>query len=319
MRCLVASCFGLALLVAVGGCRSCDRVESELRARENDVRELRDEVDRCSIYNQTLQHELRSLRGELGLPPADGQPSAPYPVQTLVLGRQTGGRSNDSCPGDDALQIQIEPHDPEGQSIKAPGSLHVQAQEITKEGSKRPLSSWEVSPEQLRRSWRNGLLTTGYVVNLPWKVWPSTEKLRVSVVFQMPDGRVFEADKDITVRLTPPNRRPAVAPDTQPTPGFPPPPQPDDPNAPLRLPAPRIDPGQPNKAMPAESVPAPFLGVARQSITSPTLWRKVDPPPPPPACRDSPAAPAQALKGGNGRLPAPNLRRRSGDRTQDRR
>src|SRR6516225_9986683 len=65
MRCLVASCFGLALLVAVCGCRHCDHVESELRGRENEVRELRDELDRSGIYNLTLQQELRSLRGEL--------------------------------------------------------------------------------------------------------------------------------------------------------------------------------------------------------------------------------------------------------------
>jgi hypothetical protein len=283
MRCLVASCFGLALIVAVGGCRSCDRVESELRARENDVRELRDEVDRCSVYNQTLQQELRSLRGELGLPSADGQPAAAYPVQSLVLGRQTGGRSNENCPGDDALQVQVEPHDPEGQSIKAPGSLLVQVQEITKEGAKRPLSSWEISQEQLRRSWRNGLLTTGYVVNLPWKVWPSTEKLRVSAVFQLPDGRVFEADKDITVRLTPVNRRPATVPDAKPAPPFPPAPQPTSPGDPVLLPAPRvIEPGKPAKSPPPEATPGPFLGVVRETTASPNVWQKVNPLPPPP-------------------------------------
>ncbi|HWG41455.1 MAG TPA: hypothetical protein VN688_01625 [Gemmataceae bacterium] len=280
MRCLVASSFGLALVVTVCGCRSCDHVESELRARENDVRELRDEVDRCSIYNQTLQHELRSLRGELGLPSADGQPAVAYPVQTLVLGRQTGGRSNENCPGDDALQVQVEPRDPEGQSIKAPGSLLVQVQEITKEGTKRPLSSWEIPQEKLRRSWRNGLLTTGYVVNLPWKVWPSTEKLRVSAVLQLPDGRVFEADKDITVRLTPVNRRPAVVPDAKPAPA----PPSAGPGGPVLLPTPHlIDPAKPAKSLPSETTPGPFLGVTRETTVAPNSWQKVDPPPPPPA------------------------------------
>ena len=282
MRCVVASCFALALLVAVSGCRSCNRVESELRQREQEVRELRDELDRTCIYNQTMQQELRGLRGELGLPPADGQPASAYPVQTLVLGRQTGGRSNDSCPGDDSLQVQIEPRDPEGQAIKAPGTLLVQVQEINKEGIKRPLSSWDVSPEQLRKSWKNGLLTTGYVVNLPWKVWPSAEKLRVTAMFQLADGRVFEADKDITVRLTPANKRPAPAPDA--SPAFPPAPKPVEDSAPNALPAPRtIDPSRPAKPdSPPETVPGPFLGASRQSTASPKLWHKVEPPPPPP-------------------------------------
>src|SRR6185437_4181113 len=89
MRCLVACCFGVPLLLAVGGCHSCDRVETELRARESDVLTLREELDRCGVYNQTLQQEVHSLRGQLGIP-ADGHPPAAYPVQTLVLGRQTG-------------------------------------------------------------------------------------------------------------------------------------------------------------------------------------------------------------------------------------
>lgn len=274
MRCLMACSFSLALLLAVGGCRSCDRVEAELRSRENDVRELREEVDRCGVYNQTLQQEVHALRGQLGLPVDGSPPPAAYPVQTLVLGRQTGGRSNDICPGDDALQVQIEPRDPDGQAIKAPGQLVVHAQEITTAGIKRPLSSWIVPPDELRRSWKNGLLTTGYLLNLPWKVWPSTEKLRVQVQFQLADGRVFEADRDVTVRLTPQQQRPSTvpfsAPPPKPDPAFTPPPQPAKEGGPVLLPAPRlIAPPKSDTPTPAEDVPGPFLGASRQTSEPP--------------------------------------------------
>jgi hypothetical protein len=254
MRCGVACCFALTLLGAMSGCRSCDRVESELRARENDVLVLRDELDRCGIYNQTLQQEVHALRGQLGIPP-DASPPAAYPVKSIALGRQTGGRSNDTGPGDDTLQVQVEPLDPEGQAIKAPGQLLVLAQEITTEGIKRPLSSWLVPPDQLRQSWRNGLLTTGYVLNLPWKNWPTTEKLRITAQFQLPGGRVFEADRDVMVRLAPTNQRPAIVPS--------PSPRPVEEAPPTLLPPPRIDPGpdkNKDKPSPADSVPGPFLG-----------------------------------------------------------
>jgi hypothetical protein len=261
MRCLVACCFALLLITAVGGCHCCDRVETELRARENDVLQLREELDRCGIYNQALQQEVHALRGQLGMPP-DGQPPAAYPVQSLVLGRQTGGRSNDICPGDDALQVQVEPRDPEGQAIKAPGQLLIHAQEITKEGLKRPLSSWVVPPEALRKSWKNGLLTTGYLLNLPWKVWPSTEKLRVGVELQLSDGRVFAADRDVTVRLTPINQRPSVVPNTNTNapaePTFPPAPKPVGDNGPPLLPAPkRVEPGKSDIPPPVGDKPVP--------------------------------------------------------------
>jgi hypothetical protein len=265
MRCLVACSLGLSLLIAAVGCRHCDRVESELRARENDVRELREELDRCGVYNQTLKQEVHALRGQLGAP-LDGPPPAAYPVKSVGLGRQTGGRSNDICPGDDALQVQLEPRDPDGSVIKAPGQVLIQAQEITPEGTKRPLSSWTIPPEQLHLAWLNGVLTTGYLLNLPWKVWPSTKKLRVSSVFQLPDGRVFEADRDIEIRLTPLNQRPAIAPNTTPTPApaFPPPPRPTGEEGPVLLPAPRSgDAVKPNTPAPSDSVPGPFLGVSR--------------------------------------------------------
>ncbi len=263
MRCLVVCLFSPVLLIVVGGCRSCDRVQAELRARETDVRELREELDRCGVYNQTLQQEVQTLRGQLGVPSDGSVPPAAYPVQRLVLGRQTGGRSNDICPGDDALQVQVEPHDPEGQAIKAPGQLVVNAMEITSEGIKRPLSTWVIPPEQMRRSWKAGLLTTGYVFNLPWKVWPSTEKLRITAQFQLADGRVFEADRDVTVRLTPLNQRPKVvstetppavptaqpAPTAESKPAAAPMPMPSGERTPVLLPAPRL-------VTPAEPEPA---------------------------------------------------------------
>lgn len=284
MRCLVASSIGLALLVAVGGCRNCAKVERELRGREGEVRELKDELDRCAIYNQTMEAELRSLRGELGLPPAGG-PVGAYPVQTLALGRQTGGRSNDSCPGDDSLQVQIEPRDPDNQAIKAPGTALIQVQEVTKEGLKRPLSQWEIPPDQMRRSWKNGLLTTGYVLNLPWKVWPTTEKLHVSALFQLPDGRTFGADKDVTVRLTPANRRPTTPAPCTTTPTTPTP-TPSDDGGPSLLPPPRVEPGKPGtkkgEFVPPTPSPVPPADLARPMALPPSLWQQVDPPPPAP-------------------------------------
>src|SRR5256885_3879302 len=40
----------------------------------------------------------------------------------------------------------------DGQAIKAPGHLRVTALEISPEGLKAPLSTWEIPPQELRRS-----------------------------------------------------------------------------------------------------------------------------------------------------------------------
>jgi hypothetical protein len=212
MRWPAAYSLGAALSLCLSGCRSCDKVESQLRARESDVRELHDQLDRSEFQNHALTRELCALRGMPGPHGIIEAPSEPYPVRSIVLGRQTGGRISETLPGDDALRVMVEPRDPEGSAIKAPGVLVVEAQEVTTEGLKRPLTTWQVSPQELRRAWQSGLFTTGYNVILPWKTWPSTEKMRIIVRFQLIDGRVFEADKDVTIRVLPENQRRVIPP-----------------------------------------------------------------------------------------------------------
>ncbi len=268
---------GLALATFGSGCRSCERVESELRARENDVRELRDELGRNESYYQALQHELRMMRGETCPQPGE-QPIVGWPVRSLTLGRQTGGRDIDGGAADDSLQVVLEPRDPENQPIKAPGTALIQVMEVTPEGLKRPLTTWEIPADQLRQSWRSGLLTTGYILNLRWKIHPTMEKLRVVAQFRLTDGRVFEADKDFTVRLPPGQQKSIITP-------MPPADSPT-PSPPSRekdtLPPPK--PVDPVEAGP--SIEQPVQGTTLQKIPIPaTIWRPVPPQPVVPAAR----------------------------------
>ncbi len=246
----------LALTAALGaaiscltGCRSCSKVERELAARESDVRTLKDELGRATFMADALSKELSAQKG---LPGPDGilrPPTEPYPVRSLRLGGRTSGRPSDTLPGDNRLEVMLEPLDTEGQSIKAPGSAQIEVQEVTPEGLKRPLSVWEVPPDQLRRSWQSGLINTGYILEFPWKSFPTTETLRVTARFRMMDGRMFEADKDIRVRVLPiKDRPPTMAPPPMP-PADLPIPKPAD--GPPILPAPKPEVKPPEKMPPA--------------------------------------------------------------------
>jgi hypothetical protein len=261
MRWPVGFLLGLSLLAA--GCRTCEPVESELRAREHDVSELREEVTRLQGVNDSLEHELQAVRQSSSAKISPELAAQTYGVRSITLGRQTGGYDNDDCPGDEALQVVLEPHDPDGHTIKAPGSLEVQALEITPEGLKKPLSSWIIPPDQLRRAWRNGLLSTAYFVILPWKDWPSCDKLRVVARFTLADGRVFEADRDVVVHLTAPALRKPFPGEPGELPGLAPP----EPETPLPLPRKLEPPPMPGGAAPAalwQSQPAaPLAGAAQ--------------------------------------------------------
>ncbi|MFN6053253.1 MAG: hypothetical protein ACK47R_20695, partial [Planctomycetia bacterium] len=201
-RSLFTSALILALVACSQGCKSTDhKLESELRARDNDISYLQDELYRSRTINKAMEMELRSQRGEVPSGIGYNPMVKIYPLKTVTLGRQTGAIDNDGQTGDEALQVVLEPKDADNHSVKVPGTLEVQVVEILPEGLKNPLSSWTVENDELSRSWRSGLLTTGYMLILPWKIWPQHEKLRVIVQFKVEDGRMFEAEKDFTVKL----------------------------------------------------------------------------------------------------------------------
>src|ERR1051326_7467945 len=198
-----------SLLLFHSRCRN----KSELVERQNHqlevaLRDARSEVMRTHAYNEALERELAGMK-TTPCPdrPLPGVAAPRYSLKSITLTRQTGGVTTDGHLGDDALQVVIEPQDVDGHAIKVPGSLFVEASEINTEGNKRPISSWVVSPEQLRSRWKSGLWTNGYFVTLPWKTWPETTRLHIAVKLILPDSRAFEDEKQITIKPRPQQQR----------------------------------------------------------------------------------------------------------------
>lgn len=135
-----------------------------------------------------------------------------YGLRRIVLGRLTGGLRKEGLPADEGLEVYLEPRDADDHVIKTPGTLYVQALEITPEGVKVPIGAWEITPDKLRFAWKPGLLTTGYVVVLPWQTPPRSENVRVIARLKLSDGRVFEADRDVRVRIGAHPPRPGLPP-----------------------------------------------------------------------------------------------------------
>jgi hypothetical protein len=264
--CLV--CLALALAAATGCKSRSDLVEAELRTKDRQLREARGELMRAEAMNEALENTLKEQRcAQPVLRPGPGAS-----VKDVQLGRGTGGIDEDKVPGDEGLQVVLVPRDVDGSAVKAAGSLRVTALEITPEGLKAPLSTWDVSALQLRRSWRSGLLSTGYFIALPWQRLPSTERLRLVATFLPLEGGAFEAERDVTVRLLaePHRHQPPLAP---PTPQAPPaglappvpletpvgpPPRPDTPT----LPPPEPLPGAPTPGAAPSTPGGPWLPAA---------------------------------------------------------
>ena len=219
MRWPLAMC-GMTLVVLSSGCHAskCDHVERSLRPR---LRSLR---DACGNGSAGLLQQGPPDRGpqpsRRGATPArDARATASAPAGRSLSHPGTGDRRLrqrhlfrrlGAASGAGA-------RDCDDHVVKVPAAARILVLEITEEGTKKPLSEWDVSPEQFRASYRQGLFGSGYTLILSWKVYPSTTKPRVIAKLLTADGRVLEAEKDVTVKLVPPGqRRMPAAPDGKP-------------------------------------------------------------------------------------------------------
>jgi hypothetical protein len=190
-----------AVSILIVGCKSnrkYDLIEAELRTRERELAQTRSERDRLRLLTETYE------RGLVAPPPGWNGPSFHQTggilIQTLSIGSGTGGVDNDGHVGDESLMVVVVPKDEDGTAMKVPARLTVQAFEVTKDGLKHPIGKWEVGAEQLRRTWRSGLLSSGYFVPLMWDKPPSVPNVKLQARLTTPEGKEFEAEKDITVK-----------------------------------------------------------------------------------------------------------------------
>ncbi len=200
-----------------------DLLTAELRTRERELMECRAERDHLRLLSQAYQRQIQYQYPAATCPPEGGAPS--LPLRDISLGTGTGGVDDDRQPGDESLMAVIVPRDADGVAVKVPARATVLAYEITPEGLKTPLGKWEVSPDQLRKTWRSGLLSSGYFVPLQWERPPTTARMRVVARLTTLDGHDYEADKDVSVRplagiapavpVVPPPSVPEAPPGTQ--------------------------------------------------------------------------------------------------------
>lgn len=188
-------------LLVVAGCspnKRYDAIEAELRTRNRELLETRAALEQSRTLNRAFEQQ-QQLASQHHHPPTTLPTGGVY-VKDVQLARGTGGLDDDGTPGDEALMVVVVPRDDDGSAVKVPGRLQVAASEITPQGLKTPIGSWDVPADRLRPTWRSGVLSTGYFVTLPWQTFPTTERVRVAVRLTTIDGRAFEADRDVSVQ-----------------------------------------------------------------------------------------------------------------------
>src|SRR6266700_1481151 len=120
--------------LVLAGCKNRELVENELRARDIQYREALEELGRSEARAESLEREIGAFHHGAKITPE--QAAQMFGLKRIVLGRLTGGYDNDGLPGDEALQVVIEPRDASDHSIKTPGEAQIIALEINFQGVK---------------------------------------------------------------------------------------------------------------------------------------------------------------------------------------
>jgi hypothetical protein len=217
------------LLIGCKPNKRYDLIEAELRTRERELADTRTALEQARNLNRAYAQQ------SVGAEPTP--PNAPtyVPVKEITLARGTGGVFGESATGDDGLMVVVVPRDEDGAAVKVPARLEIAAWEITSAGLKNPIGNWSVPAEKVRPTWRSGFISTGYFVVVPWQSHPSTDRIRVAIRLTTLDGRAFETDKDIYVKLGAGSR--VSPPAVQQTPVVPTPARPQEPLFPDPIPS----------------------------------------------------------------------------------
>ena len=194
-------CLPLVPAILLPSCRTGgkDKLETTIRQRDQRIIQLQEDIDKLAGYNLALQTEVRIMRGQ-PLPSACDPFTPLYPVRSLVVGRSTAPIDEDRLPGDEGIQVVLEPRDADGKLQRAPAPGSVTILEVDSQGLKSPIGTWDYTPEQMRSSWKQGLLTSGFVLNCLWQASPKSDRVKILASFTMEDGRRFEAEKDLAIK-----------------------------------------------------------------------------------------------------------------------
>jgi hypothetical protein len=193
----------ILLLLACLGCENLQQENARLRADLRQANERIDELTR-TVEQQTarLDAQARQIRTLQDL--GDKRLEKLFTVESLHIGRHTGGIDTDDKPGHDAIIVYLKPKDAQGATLKAAGSVKIQLFDLAAENGRRDLATWSFDVEEARGHYASGIMTDHYSFELPLEARPAHADLTLRAEFtDYLTGRTFDAQDTFTIKLPP--------------------------------------------------------------------------------------------------------------------
>jgi hypothetical protein len=201
----------LSLSLGLAGCSTAEKVEileARLRSQEDMLTAYESEVGRIKRDLSVARTEAEDLRlqlaGDQKQIPADQTHSLARVSGIEFSSLMTGGWDMDGQPGHDGLTIVLIPHDHDGELVKIPGTIEIEAFDLSSPGGARRIGRWTFDQRDIHEYWHKGVIQSGYQFELPWQTPPDNDQVLVHAHFRTAGDRKF--DTTLTVKVDPPRR-----------------------------------------------------------------------------------------------------------------
>lgn len=206
---MLALAASLAAGCAVRG--NVDMLESELRRQEAVQEDLTDQIKVAREELRVARTDADSLRAQLagrgGAALVAEQADVLYRAEALQFGALlSGGFNRDGLPGDEGISALLLPVDSGGDLVKLAGTVELELFDMSLDADRQRLGRWQFSAEEVREHWHKGFMSAGYLFRLDWQQPPASSELTVHARLTAPDGRQFDATKQ--VKVVPPGTNP---------------------------------------------------------------------------------------------------------------
>ena len=198
----------LCALFIASGCstnrRQSDILEARLREQERALIQSRQELEQTRQQLNAAQREATQVYEQVSAgsaPLVVEQNRQLASVEKITLNKMlTGGRDQNQIPGDELLTVNILPVDASGNVMKLPGDIEIEVLDLNLPETNRAIGKWKLTSQEAMEYWHQGLVSSGYLLQLPWQQQPQNSKLVVQAKMISIDGRQFMASEQVQIR-----------------------------------------------------------------------------------------------------------------------
>jgi hypothetical protein len=193
----------LFLLTACLGCENLQQENVRLRAELDLAEERIDELTR-TIEQQTARLDAQTEQIQTLQQLGPKRMEKLFTVQSLEIGRHSGGIDTDGKPGHDAIVVFLKPKDADGTTLKAAGSVKIHLFDLAAPEGQREVAAWSFDVDEARRHYASGIMADHYSFELPLKTRPAHAEMTLRAEFtDYLTGKVVDAQDTFTLTLPP--------------------------------------------------------------------------------------------------------------------